>query len=395
MLDEPHRQRHRRDEGQGTLRLSTRVEDGCIVVDVSDSGHGIANSGVQDACVRAVLHDKGYARAPAWGPTSPGASSSNATAARSPSTRTRQNHRPRPHPDLPLTRRAIIAGLTGGACFHCGTSGTATKGAPGAAEDRTALAAAFASCSDGPRRYTGRSTGLLRPPVLHTPENSDRHELEGCWSIGEADAVASSNPTASPASRGQGRLGDRGTCPRLRNATSMSRQCHIESTAIQTLPDDGGCVRRAIFLRRHPTASLPPQQPETDRGSLAPLTALTCWAAQVPSMTGRIRPPLPRPLAIWPPRSGDHSSSASPEGHRRPAPPVDRPLYSAADVDSEETQRRGYTTAQHDQQPEICPSLGPRTACCARSVIGPTACGNARDEHRPEEAELTGMPAAS
>ena len=34
-------------DGRGTLRLSTRLEDGCIVVDVRDSGHGMATD-VQD-----------------------------------------------------------------------------------------------------------------------------------------------------------------------------------------------------------------------------------------------------------------------------------------------------------------------------------------------------------
>ena len=41
-MDEPHRQRDRRHGRHGTLRVATRVDGDCVVVEVIDSGHGMA-----------------------------------------------------------------------------------------------------------------------------------------------------------------------------------------------------------------------------------------------------------------------------------------------------------------------------------------------------------------
>ena len=87
-VDQPHRQRRRRD-GRRRARCGSRPAptSDAVVVEIGDTGPGMPHE-VAGARVRAVLHDQGAsARAPAWGWTSRGGSSTG-TAARSPSTAT-------------------------------------------------------------------------------------------------------------------------------------------------------------------------------------------------------------------------------------------------------------------------------------------------------------------
>ena len=87
-------------DGQGRCDCRRVVDGDCVIVDITDSGHGMP-ADVQARASNRSSPPRTSARAPGWASTSPAGSSSNVTAARSPSTQSRATTA---HVRLPIAR---------------------------------------------------------------------------------------------------------------------------------------------------------------------------------------------------------------------------------------------------------------------------------------------------
>jgi hypothetical protein len=104
-----------------------------------------------------------------------------------------------------------------------------------------ALAAlsAFVGCSDSPNRATGQVDSASFGRLCFTPESNDRHDLEGCWSIGAEDAAGIEQSDCIEA-RFPGDKDGVVTEVRL-----LDRECHL---GVEPEADTGNAIQALIWI---------------------------------------------------------------------------------------------------------------------------------------------------